>query len=229
MALVVRDEVFVANAGDSMCYAGLLDGSSLRLSDAHNTDNVQEILRCEAAGAIVEDRNNAASGGGGGGCCCCCCCCYGGGSQKPKAKRVYPGGVNVTRAFGDFHAKRSEFGGLDGAVIPDCGPVRRFKLVGASWLVLASDGLWDALPPDVIFKSLARTNGQRGEDSAEQLAGNLQLVGNPVRDLEVGGHHGHNAAERLTRLARKSSHWVHVGAPVDNISIIALQIIIGGV
>jgi len=240
VALVVRDEVYVANAGDSLCYAKLCTGEVLCLSDVHSTNNPDEVQRVRDVGATVEERHPKD------GClmhlCDLCGFCGNRGSKQAsdkatvplpapvavsgpaKAGRVYPGGLTVTRAFGDFHAKRGELGGVAGAVLSDSGPIRCFKMLSARWLVLASDGVWDALSVPTVMAALDRGGKVRGEESIEKLMTNVQLVGNVARDLDVGGD-APNLAEHITRRARQSEAWARAGVPVDNLSCIVIEII----
>ena len=43
-------------------------------------------------------------------------------------------------------------GGIPGSVICDPGQIRFFNLSEIKYVVLASDGVWDALEPDTVFK-----------------------------------------------------------------------------
>jgi hypothetical protein len=68
---------------------------------------------------------------------------------QPK-RRVNPGGLLVTRAFGDFHAKLIPRGGKPGTVIHDHGAIVKLSVQdlranGGGYLMLASDGVWDGL------------------------------------------------------------------------------------
>ena len=98
-------------------------------------------------------------------------------------QRVYPGGLLVTRAFGDFQAKRPQQGGIPGVVIADCGSLRHVQLSPPTassstaptaptapttlatpdsnpqsthplFLILASDGVWDGIDANGLFPVL---------------------------------------------------------------------------
>ena len=77
--------------------------------------------------------------------------------DKPLGKpRVYPGGLLVTRAFGDFQAKLPIAGGKPGTVIHTPDPIREVEIDPSSWLyfIVASDGVWDALTDRELVKVL---------------------------------------------------------------------------
>lgn len=88
-------------------------------------------------------------------------------SAKP---RLQPGGLLVTRAFGDFYAKKRVLGGLPNVLIHDHGRIQYFQLSEKTrYLVLASDGLWDALEKDEVAKKILRkdfTNGHHRKTSS---------------------------------------------------------------
>lgn len=80
--------------------------------------------------------------------------------------RVYPGGLLVTRAFGDFCAKKEFLGGMKDVVIADHGEIKYLNLLSDSYgairspiefLVLGSDGVWDVLSAEEVAALLSRT------------------------------------------------------------------------
>lgn len=65
----------------------------------------------------------------------------------------------MTRSFGDFHAKRPELGGNGKVVIAEHGKMTYLTLDGdgdVSMLVLASDGIWDALTPEEVLQKIEK-------------------------------------------------------------------------
>jgi serine/threonine protein phosphatase PrpC len=63
---------------------------------------------------------------------------------KSGKNRAYPGGLLVSRAFGDFHGKLEEIGGIKNGIIVDYTQIRKVD-IDSDWenLVIASDGVWD--------------------------------------------------------------------------------------
>jgi serine/threonine protein phosphatase PrpC len=74
-------------------------------------------------------------------------------------KRVSPGGLLVTRAFGDFHAKLPQRGGRAGTVIPDHGAISTLSAaaMAGGYIVLASDGIWDGLEASAVLDHIKGT------------------------------------------------------------------------
>jgi serine/threonine protein phosphatase PrpC len=143
VAVVVGDDLYMLNCGDSA--AGLIStsGGIEILTEDHGTENISEATRVVANGGVL--RNQTAPHRKHFPCCCFI-------TPARKAKqRLYPGGLLVTRAFGDFNAKIAELGGLPGVVVADHGEIKYKKLDNSiKSIILASDGLWDGLTKDKI-------------------------------------------------------------------------------
>jgi serine/threonine protein phosphatase PrpC len=147
VCLIVGGSVYIANCGDSSGYLQMIDGTITRATDLHNTLNTDEVQRCTATGAEI--RLKEKSGG-----LFSCCGPFRVQPMSPELQqpRVYPGGLLITRSFGDFYAKDPMLGGIPGSVICDPGQIRFFNLPELKYIVLASDGVWDALEPESVFK-----------------------------------------------------------------------------
>ena len=65
---------------------------------------------------------------------------------------MHPGGILVTRSFGDFYSKVPQLGGIKGSLIPKNGDISYLQATadGLQRIILGSDGLWDALTIDEI-------------------------------------------------------------------------------
>lgn len=86
----------------------------------------------------------------------------GGSSSRNKIKkRVFPGGLLVTRSFGDFYGKREHLGGIKGGIIADHGKVKSIDMrkEKVKYIILASDGIWDALQVDYIISLVENRSG----------------------------------------------------------------------
>jgi serine/threonine protein phosphatase PrpC len=119
--------------------------------------------------------------------------------------RVYPGGLNITRSFGDFYAKLPELGGLEGGIVHQFTTIHTYK-IDATWgdLVLASDGVWNAFETEVVFEHLDSAKSQHSHGTDE--AATLQL-----------------ATAELVDRATRSEHWSSRGSTPDNASAIVVS------
>jgi serine/threonine protein phosphatase PrpC len=77
----------------------------VKLTEDHGTENAAEALRVQAAGASLRQQRSAFAMRGFPWCCLTHSVLVG----KP---RLYPGGLLVTRSFGDWFAKLPELGGI---------------------------------------------------------------------------------------------------------------------
>lgn len=184
VVLVVGDTIYVANCGDSHVYLYREGQPPLRLSDDHNTDNQKECARVKNAGGEVRQELVRRQTG---------CCVT---ERVPAGKhRVWPGGLAITRSFGDYHAKLTAFGGVPDSVLYEFEELRKMD-VEPQWrgLVIASDGAWDALSPDAVWKSLSdASHGSSAEAEDERLAVGLQHMVESCCVSEYWTSHGYDA------------------------------------
>jgi len=130
--------------------------------------------------------------------------------EAPNGKpRVYPGGLLVTRSFGDLHAKIPEVGGCPGGVIhksDDCVEVD----VADDWLyfILASDGMWDAIDCKKLHQAL-----KNERDDAEFDHGKGEEKKEKVQKVMTKG---------LVQLCVDSDFWTRAGCDADNTTAIIL-------
>lgn len=227
VCMVNGNDIYVTNCGDSACYSVSSEGVFAMLTEDHGTGNPQELDRCVKAGGtlreqIVHTPYHFPF-----------CCISHATAAKP---RVMPGGLLVTRAFGDFSAKVDYLGGRKGVVIPNHGRIS--YLNGAKtvprFIILASDGIWDALSTEDISKTIAqfyqalgegRGHGQ-GQDpfkipSAPASGSPNKVHPHPYGNTIQSPYINANLAEadpELTKLAallvhtaEKSPKWVEMG------------------
>jgi protein phosphatase PTC2/3 len=214
VVLIIGTEIYVSNCGDSSCHYFTANGESQCLSETHSTSSGDEPTRCVNAGGTLRDQkgwtNLPAP---------LCCIPYYGSLGKP---RIFPGGLLVTRAFGDFHAKKPALGGKPLVVIADHGRIAVLRMGDIKYLVLASDGVWDALSTKDVFAAISKPQMKpKVETSLKNLANIKGLIGN-VRDLHIGGD-APNCAEQLCEKAVKSTYWYKEKCPADNTSCIILE------
>ena len=138
VCIIVGSDLYLMNCGDSAAYSVMADGGAERLTEDHGTNNESEVQRCRTGGGKIESVKPGYKFS------LCRCCCSMQADIKP---RVYPGGLLVTRSFGDFYAKKEFLGGRPGVIIPNHGNIGYINLKKSSikFLVLASDGVWDVL------------------------------------------------------------------------------------
>eukprot|EP00908_Phaeocystis_cordata_P024798 Transcript_7251.p2 GENE.Transcript_7251~~Transcript_7251.p2 ORF type:complete len:342 (+),score=110.06 Transcript_7251:102-1127(+) len=137
VCLVVGNQAYVANLGDSSCvlYRRTAAGGALAemLSVDHKASVQSERDRIAAAGGRTEQKTQNVAG----------FLCWPAKTVPVGPVRVQPGGLAVSRAFGAGHAKLERFNGKPGCVVS--APAMRAITLDESMLcvVLASDGVWD--------------------------------------------------------------------------------------
>lgn len=147
VCMVTGNDIYVTNCGDSACYSVATDGKFSLLTEDHGTGNQLELDRCIKAGGTLKEQIVYTPYP------FPLCCASAANTAKP---RIMPGGLLVTRAFGDFSAKVEYLGGRKGVVIPSHG---RISYLNAGktlpkYIILASDGIWDALTVEEIGRAI---------------------------------------------------------------------------
>lgn len=135
VCLVFSDHVVCANVGDAAAFAVPSHGRPVRLTTSHALhENAHERERVRRAGATIAAATTPA--------------------QVPAGPvRAWPGGLAVGRAFGNADCGRYVSATPDVSVTP---------LVLPAVVVVGSDGLWDALPTEMVAQMLL---AHRGVDS----------------------------------------------------------------
>jgi hypothetical protein len=175
----------VTNCGDSAVAVVKADGTLDVLTEDHGTLNKVEVHRVLSVGSSLRPqvyRRHLPFP---------FCVC----TETVQAKpRLYPGGLLVTRSFGDFAAKLPALGGIPGSVVADHGEIKYRKLSGShiKYILLGSDGFWDALSTDDILIRLPGLPGRKSP--APHSKAPAQTDGSPPRahpseseDLDVVG------------------------------------------
>lgn len=138
---VVGSDLYATNCGDSAAYCLLLDGKIEKLTEDHCTNNSAEVKRCEMAGGEIREETTRIK-----------YCCFEKVVKLGGKPRVFPGGLLVTRSFGDFYAKREFLGGKPDVVISQHGKIAYKNLIKTpvEMIILASDGVWDVLSAEDV-------------------------------------------------------------------------------
>ncbi|KAG2436825.1 hypothetical protein HXX76_006347 [Chlamydomonas incerta] len=155
MAVQVGWELLVANVGDSLAY--LDTGTEIVVVSANHrvAENTEEQERILAAGGRIKparyDEDEGPEGSAG--------------TATPHEGlhlRVWPGGINMTRTLGDETAK--------GLLIPEPA-IRQISLpVTGARLIMASDGLWDAVNAKTVIGQLRTCNAREAASKAAVYA-----------------------------------------------------------
>lgn len=147
VALVVGNELYMLNCGDSSGGIIRKNGTIEILTEDHGAENATEAARIISNGGIL--RKQKARQARSFPLCCM-------NAEIVVKSRVYPGGLLVTRAFGDFNAKLPALGGISGVLIPDHSEIKHKTLdSNTKYIILASDGLWDGLQMKTIEAMLS--------------------------------------------------------------------------
>jgi serine/threonine protein phosphatase PrpC len=101
------------------------------------------------------------------------CCCMPLRDLGPK--RVFPGGLAVSRSIGTIKCKLKQLNAIPGAVLstPDITFIQPEN--GIQWFIMASDGLWDYYPNSIQLASLIvkKITSSSGPTSAEEMSSHI--------------------------------------------------------
>ncbi|CAM9740598.1 unnamed protein product [Ascophyllum nodosum] len=227
--LIVGNKVFVANCGDS---AGILvkkDGSAEIITKDHGTLNRKEFERVQQSGGYYRPQSIRVPRSPP-------LCCFTREMVVGKP-RVYPGGLLVTRSFGDFSAKVTGLGGTPGVILPNCEEIVEMT-VEEDWaeLVIASDGVWDVVSPHdmpQILTRLGRGNvkrmGSSGSSSGDDYRGRRYDGKAPEETLGSDGARRLKQANLNCTSAKlilgciRDRYWQDNQSQADNASVIILK------
>jgi protein phosphatase 2C family protein 2/3 len=145
--LIVNKTCYLANLGDSRA---LLSESKTQKITQISTDHVphdeQEKKRIQLAGGEVVYSKQP-------------------GNLKQFVSRIMPGGISVSRAFGDFDAKLVRFGGNPNVLIA-VPEVKSFRIHSdADFLVVGSDGIFEKIENREIVNFIYQAGRCSGEES----------------------------------------------------------------
>jgi len=145
VVLIDNNNVYITNCGDSACYSISRNGKFNIMTEDHGTKNADEVRRVLSVGGSLKTQQHFQRKFP--------FCCFKNEVETAKP-RLYPGGLLVTRSFGDFHSKILN----NKVVISDHGSIKYINLTSCNeddsacidYIILASDGVWDALSIDEI-------------------------------------------------------------------------------
>jgi len=137
-------------------------------------------------------------------------------SGKPRA---YPGGLLVSRAFGDFHGKLPEIGGIKNGIIHNYSQIRKVP-IGSDWqnLIIASDGIWDPF----------HKNTKKINDTLTIQFDSVELFGSDGTSPPHSKKKFKEACECICMDAVEHKYWLEVsgleGSGADNTTAIVIRI-----
>lgn len=210
------NDIYLTNCGDSAAYVIHQDGSTECLTEDHGTNNKEEIARCVKAGGSLKPQFYHEPYP--------FPLCFMGRSVAAKP-RMLPGGLLVTRSFGDFNAKLDYLGGRRGVVVSTHGRVSYInaKKTPPRYLVLASDGVWDVLSIAEVAAMIQRYFERRAalglslSSSASQLSSaamNIDLYA-PEQKSGKASPKGSSGSGSGKMSPRKVSPMVRPGSLTD--------------
>jgi protein phosphatase 2C family protein 2/3 len=159
VVLIVKKTCYLANLGDSR---GLLSESKMQKITQISTDHVphdeQEKKRVQLAGGEVVYSKQP-------------------GNIKQFVSRIMPGGISVSRAFGDVDAKLPRLGGNPNVLIA-VPEVRSFRIHSdADFLVVASDGIFERIENMEVVNIINQAALASSEGTAsEKIARGVEKV-----------------------------------------------------
>ena len=146
VALLIDDIAYVGNVGDSRAIACERRGRGISvLSRDHKPEDTEEQERILRAGGTVSKGNGAALRG---------LPSLGGAWLPDLPHRVYPGGLSVSRAFGDVCAKDPRLGGRPGVLVAKPEIVIYKLPAEVDYLLLGCDGLFDKFPNKRVVETI---------------------------------------------------------------------------
>ena len=162
-ALVLEEGVWVAWVGDCRMvgYNGNHSKQIQQITTDHKPSAIREQNRILKMGGEVRAIEQEM------------CCCMPLRDLGPK--RVFPGGLAVSRSIGTIKCKLKQLNAIPGAVLstPDITFIQPEN--GIQWFIMASDGLWDYYPNSIQLASLIvkKITSGSGPTSAEEMSSHI--------------------------------------------------------
>ena len=203
----VGTKFFIGSCGDSTCGVIKADKTLEKFTKEHHTTDPDEVARVLKAGGEFKQKVFMVPAG-------FPLCCVKKVEKKLGKPRIMPGGLLVTRAFGDLHAKIPEVGGLVGGVIHTPDPIREIEL-SEDWIymVIASDGIWDT------FDHGGKVFHQIFADEREQAE--FDIAPNGV-DTETEERIRRRMVKTMCQTCVDSEYWQKSDGEADNTTAIIL-------
>ena len=183
VALIVEDDCYVANVGDSRAVLSLKGGKKMEvLSNDHKPneegenkriiENGGKVYQTQTPAKLLNIPNMITNGNNSN-------------QVLVGPYRVFPGRLSVSRTFGDVEAKIPKYGGIPGVIIatPD---IRSFKITDDSdFLVLGCDGIFDQISNieilDCVWMTMSETTRTNNINTQCALGADMIMKSSLVR------------------------------------------------
>jgi protein phosphatase 2C family protein 2/3 len=197
ICLIEGNTCFIASIGDSSAAIFTKAGTSAKIGPVQNTSNVEEVRRVELAGGKVKAQSAEVR----------TLFCFRRKHEGPP--RINPGGLLVTRTFGDFHAKLEKYGGLDGVILSDYTEIFKIQLDDTvEQIALCSDGIWDGIQEQDVRIAI---------NKAVMSAKDSRSSSKDPSDVFL------DAALEVIETSKMSSFWEKNSVPVDNTTVVLMH------
>ena len=161
VCLIVDNDAYIAYIGDSCAICFKKNDTLVTFGDVHNTSNPEELKRVAESGGKLKRQGSLQDPRSIVGCLR---------RNNAAPVRVSPGGLLITRAFGDFHAKIEKYGGKPGVILSSFDKVHHLPIDDSvEQIVLASDGVWDAMDDTTVKATITRTAIAEQTKEAEDI------------------------------------------------------------
>jgi serine/threonine protein phosphatase PrpC len=167
--VIISNDIYITNCGDSAAYTIHQDGRTELLTEDHGTNNPEEVARCVKAGGELKPQFYTQPYP------FPLCFLHRSKAAKP---RMLPGGLLVTRSFGDFNSKLEYLGGKKGVVVSSHGRISYINAAKSppKYLILASDGVWDVLSIEEVSNMIDQYFLKRTFESRPSASSNPSNV-----------------------------------------------------
>ena len=143
VALVIRDQIYIANAGDSKCIVISSDKHEFKETILHSPKNEEEKKRIEQAEGTVD------------------------------ATGRINGVLGVSRSIGDLEYKQNDWLKPEDQMISAMPDIYTYKVKETDYIVIACDGVWNSKHPKDMTDDILKNWGEECENKFSEKISNL--------------------------------------------------------
>ena len=143
VALVIRDQIYIANAGDSKCIVISSDKHEFKETILHSPKNEEEKKRIEQAEGTVD------------------------------ATGRINGVLGVSRSIGDLEYKQNDWLKPEDQMISAMPDIYTYKVKETDYIVIACDGVWNSKHPKDMTDDILKNWGEECENKFSEKITNL--------------------------------------------------------
>ncbi len=183
VALIVEDDCYVANVGDSRAVLSLTGGKNMEvLSNDHKPneegenkriiENGGKVYQTQTPAKLLNIPNMITNGNNSN-------------QVLVGPYRVFPGRLSVSRTFGDVEAKIPKYGGIPGVIVAT-PEIRSFKITNdTDFLVLGCDGIFDQISNkeilDCVWMTMSESTRTKNINTQCALGADMIMKSSLVR------------------------------------------------